>query len=186
MSLVLLGILNSQASAAGGGAAYDLLETQVLTSSASSVTFTGLGSYSDYKHLQIRAVARDTRATTQSSGRITINSDTGANYAFHNLKGDGSSVTSSGLGSFNYLPTVTIPAANFTANAFGAFVLDLLDFSSTSKNKTLRALGGRAGSSNQIQLDSGLWVSTSAVTALTIAAFTGYAIGSRFSLYGVK
>ena len=36
--------------------AYDLLETTTLTSSASSVTFSGLGSYTDYKHLQIRMV----------------------------------------------------------------------------------------------------------------------------------
>jgi hypothetical protein len=33
--------------------AFDLLETTTLTTSASSVTFSGLGAYSDYKHLQI-------------------------------------------------------------------------------------------------------------------------------------
>jgi len=185
MSLIPLGFWAASGGGAGG-AAFDLLETTTLTSSASSVTFSGLDTYSDYKHLQLRAVARDTRATTQSSGQITINSDTGANYAFHNLYGDGSTVGSGGASSFNYIPTMTLPAASFTANAFGIFVLDLLDFSSTSKNKTLRTLAGKTGSTNTIQLDSGLWISTSAVTAVTMAAFTGYAVGSRFSLYGVK
>ena len=50
---------------------FDLLETTTLSTSASSVTFSGLGAYSDYKHLQIRSVARD-RSTDNSSKRLVM------------------------------------------------------------------------------------------------------------------
>jgi hypothetical protein len=188
MSFILLGILNSQVDAGGAGA-YDLLETQVLTSSASSVTFTGLGAYSDYKHLQLRAVVRSDRASSVADFLVNLNADTGANYAFHTLGGNGTSVFSSAATSQSLMETGFATGSTFTANAFGVIVMDILDFSSTTKNTTLRSLTGLAGTeNNQIRLVSGLYNSTSAVTSLefTSQASTNFITGSRFSLYGVK
>jgi len=187
MSFTLLGILNAQA-VGGGAAAYDLLESTILTSSASSVTFSGLGAYSDYKHLQIRAVGR----TTQYGGLwIQLNSDTGNNYARHRLNANGTNVTSSSATSQGYVNFDNVFVGAFqdaTAQVYGAAVVDILDFSSGSKNTTLRALGGnRSTSYGMINFSSGLWNSTAAVTSIKLyddaANFTA---GSRFSLYGVK
>ena len=181
MSLVLLGILNSQAAGAGVAGAYDLLETEVLATSA-SVTFTGLGAYSDYKHLQLRIVG----GVTTTGGfldnfNIRLNSDSGVNYYTHQLQGDGSSVASSGFSSDKIQFQDTLPRDSL----FGALVIDILDFSSTSKNTTLRCLaGGTNTSENNIGLYSGLWVNTNAVTQLDL--YDTYKAGSRFSLYGVK
>jgi hypothetical protein len=190
MSLMLLGILNSQA-AGGGGGAYDLLETTTLTSSASSVTFSGLDSYSDYAHLQIRFVARSDRSNNSSQLVARMNGNFGNNYASHRLKADGSTVGSQGYSSTDGLYPSQLTAANNTSGAFGSGVLDLIDAFSTTKNTTARNLGGYTdpgNNKNSIQFTSGLYISTDLLTSFEF--FDGYGdnfvAGSRFSLYGIK
>ena len=193
MSLVLLGILNSQAAAAGDAGAYDLLETQVLTSTAASVTFTGLDSYSDYKHLQIRAVGRSNNSGTNF--RLTglrFNGDSGSNYSYHDLYGNGSSVVSSSVTGSSNIPVLAINGSSSTGNAFGGALIDLLDFSSSSKNTTVKSLTGFYDAAQpiyRVMLRSGVWLNTSAVTSITMGDLLGgydWAVGCRFSLYGIK
>ena len=175
---MLLGILNSQVDA-GGGSAYELISTQVLASSASSVTFSSIPS--DYKHLQIRAVAKS--ASSNDNLIMRFNADTGNNYNLHYLYGNGSSVASAyGTAPYVYVGQ-TISSG--LANQFATAVCDILDFGSTSKNTTIRSLAGNQNS--LIQLISGLWRNTAAVTSITLAGESyQLASGSRFSLYGVK
>ena len=189
MSLILLGILNSQVSGAAAGA-YDLLETQVLSSSASSVTFTGLGSCSDYKHLQIRAVSRDDRSADVTGTFLRFNGVSTASYAEHKLQGYGSGVSSNAGTNQTEIDTVSEPAANQAANIFGTRIIDILDFSSTNKNTTVRVLSGMVGASpyNYITLSSGVYLSTDAITSILLSPFASanFIAGSRFSLYGIK
>ena len=188
MSFTLLGILQSQA-AAGGAGAYDLLETQVLSSSASSVTFTGLDSYSDYKHLQIRLVGRvDTISTPSRNLFMKINGST-TNYDFHYLQANGSSVSSGSFGRTE--PNILVGIDSLTglsapANAFGASIVDILDFSNTNKNTTVRSFSGESG--GRINLVSGLYNQTTAVNSLEFfdSSTPQFVTGSRFSLYGIK
>ena len=184
MSLVLLGILNSQAAGAGGAGAYDLLETQVLASSASSVTFTGLGSYSDYKHLQLRVTARGDSGSVPNQW-LEFNGDTtSSNYKYHALTGSGSSVISfSGSPMFLH----ELPNPGETSGIYASKVIDILDFSSTTKNTTVGTAVGINASFNRITLTSGLWINTNAVTSINTYPSSGnFITGSRFSLYGVK
>ena len=183
-----LGIL-AVAGAGGAAGAFDLLETQVLGTAVASVSFSGLGSYSAYKHLQIRAVVRSDRATPFTAVDVfaRLNSDTGSNYRAHRLSGSGSSVSSFVYGSTTGMGVVNIPTSTNTANIFSPFVVDLLDFSNVNKNTTIRALGGNTGSSTNIGLNGGLWVNTAAVTSiLFFPDSSNFVAGSRFSLYGVK
>lgn len=184
--LLPLGIL-----ASAGGAAlptdYELISTTLVTSAVSSITFSGLGAAAAaYKHLQIRWTARV--SDNNSGGFARLNGDTGANYSIHSLYGNGSSVISDGYGSQTYAYIGGYAGNSDAANAFGVGVTDLLDFSSTSKNKTLRSLSGMEGSTNkQVFLRSGAWYNTAAVTSITYLAYSGnFAVGSRFSIYGLK
>jgi hypothetical protein len=82
-----------------------------------------------------------------------------------------------------------VARGNSTASSFGAGVIDILDPFSTTKNKTLRGLGGITSSeATNIALRSGSWASTSAVTSITCLPFSAdnWVAGSRFSLYGIK
>lgn len=181
-----LGFFAVAGAGAGGGGAFDLLETTLISSNTASVTFSSLSAYSDYKHLQIRAVMRKTDSGTSS--RIRLNGDTGSNYARHRLQGNGTSVTSSGSASQTYMNFPLMPDSGMTADGFGAIVVDVLDFSSSSKNTTIRSFGGYTVSDGQvINLDSGFWNNTAAVTSIEFS-FTAGSIEaeSRFSLYGVK
>ena len=173
---------------AGGAGSFDLLETQVLTGAAASVTFSNLTtSYgSTYQHLQIRMLTKDTSSTAASYDLILLNGDTGSNYSWHRLQADGSSVSSTAGTSTNGM-NAYLNAYQTTANAFSASVFDLVDPFEITKNKTIRVLTGVAlGSFNYVALTSGNWRNTASVTSVTINASANFVVGSRFSLYGIK
>jgi hypothetical protein len=193
--MLLLGVLAAQAEAAAPAAAgsYDLLETEILTGSEASVTFSSLNSTygADYQHLQIRIVVRSAVSESASQIALYLNGDTSsANYAFHQLYGDGSTAGSEGYGSGTLgqiTPIVRTFGATGTADAFGAGVVDILDSFETSKYTTVRSLHGAAGV-NAVGLTSGLWMNTNAVDSITILKQGGgdLATASRFSLYGLR
>lgn len=181
---------NSFSSGAGPSADYELISTTVLGSSAASVTFSGLGtSAAAYKHLQIRLTARSDNSGGQSA-YVRLNGDSGTNYAMHTLEGNGSAVYSGASTSQTSALMFIggLPGNNSTSGIFEAAIFDLLDFSSTSKNKTMRVLDGTIGNVvSNIRLNSGLWMSTSAVTSISISPqVNNFVAGARFSLYGLK
>ena len=188
MTLSALGIFSAAGAAVVPTGAYELIETFTVGTAVSSITFSSLGTYSStYKHLQIRYTARNTNSTSEYSNFLRVNSDSGSNYTFHQLGGQGSSVYSTGQANTTFLPMTNLPGSTYAANAFNAGVLDLLDAFSTTKNKTSRNLGGYVGSPNNITVFSGVWRNTASVTSLTCSPEVGtYAIGTRFSLYGIK
>ena len=167
------------------------LETVLLGGNAASVTFSNLGQYSDYQHLQLRVAVRSNNGAVWEEMKLTFNGST-SGYRSHLLGGTGSSVFSAWSDTTDtYLkPWAFSVGANATANVFGAAVLDILDAFETTKNKTVRALGGRvpANGETRIALSSGIWTNTSAITSITMAPEAGsqWVAGSRFSLYGIK
>ena len=183
-----LGILS--AAGAGGVAAgtYELIESYVLGSSQTSVTFSNLGNYSStYKHLQLRIVARTDRSGEQGDVlTVRFNADSGSNYAYHYLSGNGSSVVSAASSSQTEMWLWRLAGNTATANSFGGMVIDILDVYAT-KNKTVRALSGMTGGLSEVYLGSGLWNSTAAVTSIVLDQLGGnFVSGSRFSLYGIR
>ena len=189
MTLSALGIF-SAAGAGGVGATYELIQTQILTTTESSIVFSNLGNFSTtYKHLQLRFSGRTNGSYTETALRSRFNADAGNNYVKHFLLGDGSTVSSAlfeGTSSSNAL-TGLVSGSLATTNSFFAGYVDLLDFASTTKNKTTRALSGGTGGVNRIDLHSGLWMNTNAVTSWTLFIGSGsFIAGSRFSLYGIR
>jgi hypothetical protein len=177
------------ASGATTAATFELISTTVLASTTTSVTFSITGAQqAAYKHLQLRATTRTDRAS-QTSDRLYVqfNSDSGSNYYAHNLWGDGSTVQSGngwgGLGTSIILEGGSFGAAA-TSGFFVASVTDILDAFSTSKYKVLRSLNGAP--SSRVQLNSGNWNNTAAVSSITLSAIGSFVTGSRFSLYGVR
>lgn len=180
--LIPLGFLAVSGVSAGS---FDLLETQVLTGSAASVTFSSLGTYSNYKHLQIRFTARSNSAAGATLyTNFQANSDTGSNYAWHSLRGNGSNVGSFAGTSATFGRSGLAAGSTATANAFATSVLDILDPFETTKNTTFRFLAGQG----EIYLGSSVWLNTNALTSLAIQEgySSTFVAGSRFSLYGIK
>lgn len=187
--LLPLGIL-----ASSGGAApadYELISTTLVSSAVSSVTFSSLNTVAAaYKHLQIRMTTRSS-TTYGDDVIIRFNGDSGTNYSHHLLVGNGSAVNSYNGTTQTFIKGGYTIATDQTANSFGAGIVEILDFANTTTNKTTRNLtGGNAsgGQGSQIQLWSGNWRSTSAVTSITLSTYAAanFLTGSRFSIYGLK
>jgi hypothetical protein len=176
--------------------AYDLIQTTILGSTTASVTFSGLNEYiNTYKHLQLRMVGRSNRAAAMEYIKITFNGDTGSNYSWHRLSGQrsgGVTYNPASIASINQarMEALRFTSADAVANAYGAIITDIVDAYSTTKNKTIRNLGGAFATTNEseIELSSGNWRNTNAITSINIAPGGGttFNTGSRFSLYGIR
>ena len=183
---MLLGILASSRPAAAGD--YESIATVTVGSGgSSSITFSSIPS--TYAHLQIRYLARTNRADITDSIDMNFNSDTGNNYSWHYLRGNGS-IASAGAGtSTNDILIGTTVASTGGSNMFGAGVIDILDYSNTNKNTTARASTGEdRNGAGFFYFFSGLWMNTNAITSIVLAptngtSFTQY---SHFALYGIK
>ena len=185
MSL-MIGIV--AASGAGAAPAFELISTAYGTGSSSTITLSSIPA--DYKHLQIRGVARSGTQYGSTAMYMRLNGAT-SGYAWHELYGDGSSVASSSGTADTKINVGTIPSVNGTAGAVGAFVIDILDYASTSKNKTVRTFYGVTDSANSnttVALRSGFLTSTSAVSSVSFIANSSLPFTSltRISIYGIK
>jgi len=158
--------------------AYDALATVTVGStSVASISFSGIPQ--GYKHLQIR-VLQMTSGTTNPKFRV--NSDSSSNYNMHSIYNNGSSVSA-------YVEATTAVSYCYNEGTYpGVSIIDLPDYSSTSKNKTFKMLTGYdANGSGYLFYRSGLWRSTNAVNELTfIADSSNFLQNSQFALYGVK
>ena len=156
---------------------------------STSITFSDIPQ--TYTHLELRSFAKD---TAQASGsfnlRMRFNSDSNANYTIHRLFGQGSSASADAFTG----QTSTIAgnvAANGYSGVFGGGVCQILDYTSTNKHKTVRALSGADvnGTGGYIFFTSGGYfpASITAITSITlITDATAIAQYSNFALYGIR
>ena len=161
---------------------YESIATQsVGAGGAASITFSSIPS--TYKHLQIRFIAND---ASQQDIYVRFNSDTGSNYWRHYLYGQGSAATAGADAAAN--DKLSLGYTSTAANIFGVGVMDILDYTNTSKNKTTRSLCGYdANGSGYVVLFSGLWSSTAAINSITAFTTSGnFNQYSSFALYGIK
>lgn len=180
------------AAGAGGGAAagaYELISTQTLTGTAASVTFSSIPS--TYNHLQIRAVARTDRSgSADDLMMLRLNGDTAANYNSHYLYGAGGTPASASSLTDTYIRNnMRVAGATFATSGFAPLILDILDYSATTKYKTVRSFSGLSGTTNEVTLGSGAWRNTAAITTIQFGMYltsTNFVAGTRFSLYGIK
>lgn len=174
---------------------YDALASVTLSTTASSVIFSGIPS--GYKDLQLRIFAQTNRATYGTDNvSLQINSDTGANYIYHYLRGSGSAATSaaSTTSETSIIELLSQGAGTTTSGVFGTGIVDIIDYSASTKYKTVRSLNGcdlngsYSASYGYVSLVTGLWRNTDSVISLTLAPVSGSAFTqySSFALYGVK
>lgn len=173
--------------AAYNPSSYESIATVTSSGGVSTLSFTSIPS--TYVALQIRAYnLQSENGTTGTYGwGVYFNSDTGTNYTYHNLYSDGVNKGAGGGAS----TTSINPIGRYTRNsetAKGVEIIDIDDYASTSKYKTLKAFGGcdMNGSGYLYVASSGLWMSTSAITSITFSGNGNWKTGSTFALYGIK
>lgn len=156
---------------------------------AASIDFTAVSGI--YSHLQIRGIARTANAVTYGGLRLQVgngSADTASNYSTHDLTGDGSTATAGATANNTNIFIGSIASASLGSNIFGTSVIDILDYASTNKYKTVRTLAGVDGNGSGFsRLFSGSWRSTSAIDTIKIFSTSGnFVQNSTFALYGIK
>ena len=171
---------------------YESIATVVGTGASATITFNSIPQ--TYKHLQVRVLARDLGGGTSTGNAtfIRLNNNTGNNYSLHTIASDGASITFDGFGfggtgGNGYIYAITAAGGN-TAGLMGVGIIDIIDYTNTSKLKTYSTYAGiDQNGSGRVAITTGLFNSTSAITRIDIQGSQGsFTTTSVFSLYGLK
>lgn len=166
---------------------FDALASTTLTSGTTTISFAGIPS--GYKHLQIRYTAN---IPAVAGANFVFNSDTSSSYRNHYMVGAGSGSGNTyydGGANTQIYGSVYGQGYDGGTYTFTAGIVDVLDYTSTSKYKSVRSLiGVDRNGSGAIQYISGVWLNTSPINQITLISEGGnnMAVGTKVSLYGVR
>lgn len=162
---------------------YDLITSTTLSSTASDVTFSSLGSYTDIR------IEVSCQTSEPANIGLQFNGDTGTNYDWVSLNartegGSPVSAKSSNAGSVSinwYIASVT--------NAWAKMFVDIMSYrNSTRKTILARAIttsGNATFSGNE--LIAGTWRNTAAISSIKVFPGSGtFNVGTTITLYGIQ
>jgi hypothetical protein len=188
MTGILGGTIGTYRTNIASTTSFESIATYSLSSATSFVTFSSIPT--TYKHLQIRTMLLNVSA--QNNYAININGDFSTNYASHQNQSNGSTTVRNSSISGN---TSSIYFGFANASSLYPFVsiIDILDYRSTIKTKSIRGLSGQDGNGTgtatdwRVQQSSGLWYGTAAITSVTLSV-PSQTMGqySSIALYGIK
>ena len=157
---------------------YEPISTTTLGSATATVTFSSIPQ--TYTDLVLIVTAK---GTGTDDLYIRCNSDTGSNYSYTYLTGNGTTA-SSGRGSTNSGLLTDFYGTPSTDNNHIA-VVHFMNYSNTTTYKTSLSRANRAGGG--VDLVVALWRNTNAITSLTLRLPSwSLASGTVASLYGIK
>ena len=156
---------------------YESIATTTLGSSAASYTFTSIPQ--TYTDLVLIISYKDTRAVDGTDGFLTVGNgsiDTGTNYSYTTLRGNGSAASSTRGTSTNNVYLLGSGSIVTTT------IVQFMNYSNTTTYKTILA----RDNSYRVAATVGVWRSTSAINQIRFSGETGIAAGSTLTLYGIK
>ena len=165
---------------------YTLISSNVLTSSAASVTFSSIPA--TYTDLVLRISARNDAANYVSSAVIKVNAITGT-YSFTTIVGTGSAASSSrDSGSYQGFYLSAVNGNTATSNSFSSHEVYLPNYAgSANKVASLNNANETNATAAYLTANAGLLGNTAAISSLTITTnSTNFLSGSSFYLYGIK
>jgi hypothetical protein len=159
------------------GSTYTPIATTTLGSTSTSVTFNSFSGYTD-----LVLIASVTPSGSGLSPQMRVNSDTGSNYSYTVITGNGTSASSS-RGTSNtslYWYEANSPATGSPT----PYIINFMNYSNTTTFKTILGRFGGAGIEAAAKVN--LWRSTSAITSFEFfTSASSFAVGSTFTLYGI-
>jgi hypothetical protein len=165
------------------GATYEPIATSTLGAAAASIDFSSLSaSYTDLR------IVWTARTSASDFPTIRLNSDTGTNYGYVILYGNGTAAGSSQanntatpyLGADISLPTAT--------NTFCVITIDLLSYAGNNYKTMLVSYSNDKNGSGEVNRTVSVWKSTSTVNAISLRTTSGNNLtaGCTATLYGIK
>jgi hypothetical protein len=166
-----------------------LIASQVLGSSAASVTFSSIPqTYTDLK--LVTSVRDSISGVANGAIYMVFNSDTSSNYSSTWLYGWNSSTYSTDVSSATYfqIPYNGYGSSTSTANTFANIDIYIPNYTASSKKQISIFTASESNSTTNVELDfeAGLYQGTSAVSNLKLSAGQNFVANSSFYLYGIK
>jgi hypothetical protein len=157
---------------------YELIAKNILSSSASSITFSSIPS--TFTDLLISVSSRNTAVDTENTFSFNGSS---ANFSITRLYGNGSTRGADTL--YGYSLTTT---SGYTADTFSNNSIYIPNYlSSNFKSISIDGVAENNAVASAMVLSAALWSDTAAITSITLQPTSGsYATGSSFYLYGIK
>jgi hypothetical protein len=161
-----------------GVTAYTALANVTLGSSASTVTFSSIsGSYRDL------VLVMQATTTGTAFSRIRFNNDSGGNYSWVTMEGNGSSAQSNQGNGGNNLPLPTGSSMDSSSNWMN--IIHVFDYTQTNKG-----ISGLMRSNNPSDRTAAVAFRWGVTAVINQVQFIGnnqpFAAGSTFALYGVS
>lgn len=154
---------------------YTAIASQTLTSSASSVTFSSIpGTFRDL------VLVSQPIGNQQSALFIRFNGDSGNNYQFVRMSGNGSTASSANSSSQSSINIANLAAMTTTSESTS--IVQIMDYSVTDKHKTVLCRFDTPSIATSAIV--GRWANTSAINSIEVLGFD-FVAGSTFSLYGI-
>lgn len=163
-----------------------------ISTSVSNYSFVGIPQ--TYTHLQLRIYERTFNAAAYDAMYIygIDGTGNGINAAFHQFYATNSSPGTNGQTAQYYYQPGFVPARNTINGVYGVGIVDIFDYSSTTKKKTFRSIwgyndNGTTSGTPFLGYSSGYseGLGTQAMTSLRLACNVGFEPGTRFDLYGI-
>jgi hypothetical protein len=166
---------------------YTLINSNVLTTSAATVSFTSIPA--TYTDLVLRISNRSTASGTVLASALIFNSSSAANYSSTILEGNGTSGSSFRMTNDTQAYTYDINAADSTSNTFSSGEIYIPNYAGTvAKPFGVFGTSENNDAFSRIRASANLWGLTNAITSITIQMYGGsnFASGSSFYLYGIS
>lgn len=170
---------------------YTLINSQILTASAASVTLSNIPSI--YTDLVLKMSARTDRAAYVDTVAVRFNASSGATNTYINMYGDSTGAVSTTLGNSTSNIIGYASGTSTTSNIFASSDAYINNYTSTTLNKSYEmsyAIENNSSTQSQAFVGclAGLWADTSAITSivLTPGYGTNFISGTYFQLYGIK
>lgn len=165
---------------------YTPINTTTLGSTASSITFSSIPA--TYTDLVIVINARSNGTGGGTDGlELRFNSDSGSNYSYTQLYGNGSSAVSTRSTNTTSAAIGNIPVSdNGSSSYFDVCTGQIMNYSNSTTYKTV--LGRSGPASSYVIARVGLWRNTAAITSVTAVLNGGnsFLTGTIASIYGIK
>ena len=164
---------------------YSLISSNVLSSSASSVTFSSIPA--TFTDLVFRISHRVSSANPINGYTFRLNADSSTIYSYRYLANRDNALDYNYGSSSSQIDNTVVNGGTSTANTFTSFELYIPNYTSTT-SKPLSfnsAVENNSATSNDLQMWAGLYRNTSAITSINLSGAT-FVSGSSFYLYGIK
>jgi len=150
---------------------YVALDKVTVGTATAAVTFSSISSaYTDL------VVVFNGTGTTANNVYLQFNGDTANNYSMTYLYGSGTAASSGRTSNTANIYAMGLPTSNST------LTMTVMNYSNTTTYKTCL----QRGAESAVTATVGLWRSTAAINSVTLKTDTSFAVGSTFSLYGIK